>query len=338
MESKKFYWLKLKRDFFKRHDIWILDCMPNGKEIVLLYIKLLVESIDHGGRLRFNDDIPYTPEMLASLFRMTAENMDSALKIMKDLELMKIESDGTIIMTKFEDFVGSDTQSAIQKRNQRNLPKLANGSKRLNKDYVVMPNGKSHFVDEKRYGGHGMQALDRAMGKCELCGAEDSIVIHHNNGYSNELDDLVCLCISCHGKAHNNKNKGHINIDRPPYVHHMSTDCPPDVRQTSVQSIEIRDKSIEIRDKRNIKEKTPSFSRPSVEEVSAYCQERGNNVDPEAFVAFYDSKGWKVGNSPMKNWRSAVITWEKRNKPEPKKSGNEFLDLLDKWEGDDEQE
>lgn len=54
------------------------------------------------------------------------------------------------------------------------------------------------------------------------------------------------------------------------------------------------------------------FVPPTVEEVSAYCQERGNTIDPEAFVAFYDSKGWKVGKNPMKNWKSAVITWEKR--------------------------
>jgi len=56
------------------------------------------------------------------------------------------------------------------------------------------------------------------------------------------------------------------------------------------------------------------FVKPSVEEVKAYCQERGNSVDPEAFVAFYESNGWKVGKNPMKNWKSAVITWEKSRK------------------------
>ena len=54
------------------------------------------------------------------------------------------------------------------------------------------------------------------------------------------------------------------------------------------------------------------FSPPTVEEVKEYCSERGNNVDPEKFVAFYRSKGWKVGNSPMKDWKSAIITWERR--------------------------
>lgn len=59
--------------------------------------------------------------------------------------------------------------------------------------------------------------------------------------------------------------------------------------------------------------KAKRFTRPSVEEVRAYCAERGNAVNAEAFVDFYESKGWKVGNSPMKDWRAAVRTWEKRD-------------------------
>ena len=68
-----------------------------------------------------------------------------------------------------------------------------------------------------------------------------------------------------------------------------------------------------------LKENTPTeckrkFVRPTVDEVRAYCIERGNKVDPEAFVAFYESKGWRVGNTPMKSWKSAIVTWEKRQK------------------------
>ena len=58
----------------------------------------------------------------------------------------------------------------------------------------------------------------------------------------------------------------------------------------------------------------PKFKKPSVEEVRAYCLERGNSVDAQAFVDFYDSKGWKVGNAAMKDWRACVRTWESREK------------------------
>lgn len=54
------------------------------------------------------------------------------------------------------------------------------------------------------------------------------------------------------------------------------------------------------------------FTPPTVDEVRAYCSERGNKVDGQTFVDFYSSKGWKVGNQPMKDWQAAVRTWEKR--------------------------
>ena len=54
------------------------------------------------------------------------------------------------------------------------------------------------------------------------------------------------------------------------------------------------------------------FTTPSVAEVDAYCRARGNSVDAEAFVAFYESNGWMIGKAKMKNWQSAVISWEKR--------------------------
>lgn len=58
------------------------------------------------------------------------------------------------------------------------------------------------------------------------------------------------------------------------------------------------------------KERT-RFVPPTVEEVRAYCQERVNSVDPERFVDFYSSKGWKVGVNAMKDWKAAVRTWER---------------------------
>ena len=57
------------------------------------------------------------------------------------------------------------------------------------------------------------------------------------------------------------------------------------------------------------------FVKPSVEEIAAYCSERDNGIDPQQFFDFYESKGWKVGNQSMKDWRAAVRTWERREKP-----------------------
>lgn len=64
------------------------------------------------------------------------------------------------------------------------------------------------------------------------------------------------------------------------------------------------------------------FKVPAVEEVAAYCAERGNNVDAQSWWDFYQSKGWMVGSNKMKDWRAAVRTWEQRHKNETKINGN----------------
>lgn len=53
------------------------------------------------------------------------------------------------------------------------------------------------------------------------------------------------------------------------------------------------------------------FARPSLEEVSTYCKERGNSVDPQKWMDHYSSNGWKVGRNSMKDWKAAVRTWER---------------------------
>ena len=57
------------------------------------------------------------------------------------------------------------------------------------------------------------------------------------------------------------------------------------------------------------------FKKPTLEEIIAYCKERNNNVDPQRFYDFYESKGWRVGNQPMKDWKACVRTWEGRDNP-----------------------
>ena len=76
-------------------------------------------------------------------------------------------------------------------------------------------------------------------------------------------------------------------------------------------------KNIRKKENNNIGDK--KFTPPSYWEVREYCQERNNNVDPDAFISFYESKGWMIGKNKMKDWKAAVRTWE-RNRKEEKKS------------------
>lgn len=69
------------------------------------------------------------------------------------------------------------------------------------------------------------------------------------------------------------------------------------------------------------KKERKRFVKPSVEEIKKYCDERKNGIDAQSFFDSYEAKGWKIGKSPMQDWKAAVRTWENRNKknnPEPK--------------------
>lgn len=80
--------------------------------------------------------------------------------------------------------------------------------------------------------------------------------------------------------------------------------------QTKAYKVNIK----KSKDKDKVINKERRFIPPTLEEVSAYCKERNNNVDPQRFIDFYASKGWKVGDQGMKDWKACVRTWEGRDK------------------------
>ena len=118
-ESKKYYWLKLKRDFFKRHDIRIVESMPNGKDYILFYLKLLLESIDHEGTLRFSETIPYNEQMLSVVTNTNIDTVRSAMKLFIELNMMTVFDDQTIYMTEVDKLIGSASDNDNANRVRR---------------------------------------------------------------------------------------------------------------------------------------------------------------------------------------------------------------------------
>ena len=121
----KYFWLKLKKDFFKRHDIRIIESMPNGKDYILFYLKLLVESVDHDGNLRFSDTIPYNDEMLAVITNTNIDIVKSALEVFINLKMIEILDDQTIYMNEVTRMIGSaaDNDNAIRQQRFRDNQK-----------------------------------------------------------------------------------------------------------------------------------------------------------------------------------------------------------------------
>ena len=157
MAEGKFYWLKLKKDFFKRHDIKIVKSMPNGKDYILFYMQLLLESIDHEGALRFSETIPYDENMLSTITDTNIDIVRSAMKIFTQLGMIEVLDDQTIYMCEVSKMIGSETAAAGRKRAQRerDAARLAaeNDAETLrltsNCDNVTTQSHNSHIEIEK---------------------------------------------------------------------------------------------------------------------------------------------------------------------------------------------
>ena len=118
-DKERYYWLKLKRDFFKRHDIRVIEDMPNGKEYVLFYLKLMVEAIDHEGALRFSDTIPYSESMLSSVTNTNVDIVRSALRLFMELGMVELLNDETLFLNEVAKLLGSETYAAGRQRDLR---------------------------------------------------------------------------------------------------------------------------------------------------------------------------------------------------------------------------
>ena len=145
-KDKKYYWLKLKKDFFKRHDIQIIESMENGKDYILFYLKLLCESVDHEGNLRFSKEIPYNDKMLATITNTNIDVVRNAVNVFTSLNMMTLLDDETLYMNKIEDMIGSETYWAQKKREKRsklnnvgNFPTLSNEIPTLSNEIPTCP-------------------------------------------------------------------------------------------------------------------------------------------------------------------------------------------------------
>lgn len=121
--EKRYYWLKLKEDFYDRKEIKIIEDMDNGAEYINFYLKLLLKSIKTEGRLYFRDTIPYSPKMLASITGTNIDTVKVGVDLFLSLALMEKWDDGTLFMVETQNMIGSETKWAKIKREQREKKK-----------------------------------------------------------------------------------------------------------------------------------------------------------------------------------------------------------------------
>lgn len=115
-DNKKYYYLKLKDNFFDTEEIKILESMPNGIFYSNLLIKLYLKSLKFNGALRFNDFIPYDESMIATITNLNIDMVRSGLRILASMKLIERLDDGTIYMMNIQSFIGKSSSEADRKR------------------------------------------------------------------------------------------------------------------------------------------------------------------------------------------------------------------------------
>lgn len=216
--AKKYYWLKLKTDFFTSRAMKKLRKIAGGDTYTIIYLKLQLLSLKDEGVLYFEGVEPTFAEEMALALDEDADNVKATLLFLQNMGLIEQRNNNEYILTEVPYLIGGESESAERVR---------------------------RFRDKK--------------------------------------------ALQCNGEV----TQGNALV----------TNCNTEIE------IEIeKEKELE-KSKRESKRKR--FTPPTLEEVTAYCNERNNNIDPQHFIDYYTSNGWLVGKNKMKDWKAAVRTWER---------------------------
>ena len=131
-DNRKYYYLKLKDNFFDGDSIVLLENMQDGILYSNILLKLYLKSLKNGGRLQLDEHIPYTAQMIATLTRHQIGTVERALNIFRQLGLVEVLDGGLLYMTDIELMIGQSSTEAERKRaarleNKALLPTRTNG-------------------------------------------------------------------------------------------------------------------------------------------------------------------------------------------------------------------
>ena len=119
MSEKRYYYLKLKENFFETDEMVVLENMENGKEYSIILLKMYLRSLKDEGKLMIRKLIPYTPESLACVLRHDVRVVEQAIEVFEKLGLIEKLDSGAIFMTDIQNFIGESSTDADRKRAYR---------------------------------------------------------------------------------------------------------------------------------------------------------------------------------------------------------------------------
>ena len=242
-KAKKYYWLKLMKDFFTQPKIKKLRKIAGGDTYTIIYLKLQLLSIDSDATLEYQGIEENFIDEMALTIDEDPENVSVTINYLLSQGLMIQESDTKYVLTETLKLIGSELKSSERVRKHREAKKAL-----------------------------------------------------HCNASETEVKRL------CNASETEVKRNGNTEIEK-------EKELEKELELEIEKELEIES---EI-DPKKEKRKSNRFAQPSVDDVRAYCLERGNNIDPDKFVDYYTGNGWMIGRNKMKDWRAAVRSWERND-------------------------
>lgn len=299
MQNKRYYWLKLKNDFFEGDEINWLEEQENGAVYILFYLKLCLWSLRSDGVLMRRVgkmEIPYDTKKLAEITGTPLPAAETAMALLTSAGLVEVQENGALFMPQMEDMTGSETERAAIMRKYR-TPKTEKENHSEDSDREIEVQSSNHNV---------ITMLPEPNHNVITSLPETDHIV--DTEIEKELESEL---------ESETEPEKESDADTEPLLY-PERDGAPETRTTTAAQAGKGNFSGKRLDK------AAQWVKPEPEEIAAYCAERQNGIDPEQFYDYYEANGWRMGQNPMRSWKAAVRTWERKkagssgeNTPEP---------------------
>ena len=295
MQNKRYYWLKLKNDFFEGDEINWLEEQENGAVYILFYLKLCLRSLRSDGVLMRRVgkmEIPYDTKKLAEITGTPLPAAETAMALLTSAGLVEVQENGALFMPQMEDMTGSETERAAIMRKYR-TPKTEKENHSEDSDREIEVQSSNHNV-------------------ITMLPEPNHNVITSLPETGHIVDTEIEKELESEPEPEKESDADTESLLYP------ERDGAPETRTTTAAQAGKGNFSGKRLDK------AAQWVKPEPEEIAAYCAERQNGIDPEQFYDYYEANGWRMGQNPMRSWKAAVRTWERKkagssgeNTPEP---------------------
>lgn len=319
---KKYYWLKLKDDFFRQKEIKKLRRIAGGDTYTIIYLKMQLLSLKREGKLIYEGIEDTFASELALELDEDEDNVQITLGFLTKHGLL-VESDNIdeFLLTETISCIGKESESTERVRKHRAKKSLGEGFEDKNESSKKEPYSnakrqkmfrakrncekKQHipfiedYTNKKRYNGNYYIVLQRDKFKCSLCDSIENLCVHHIDGYDEKVTNnsnenkMITLCRKCHSNVHHNKIIDEDVLNSIGYYDDMEN-------VTLLGNVTVTACNTEIRDKREELEKDKELEKDSsyrqakeevVTEVMKFCQKNQYKLKKDDAVQLIETYG-----------------------------------------------